>query len=91
MYVARVADIAPLLVAASLIGTGVMLVQLTTQNLVGERADPANRAGALAWLALGASVSAFIGPVVSGFLIDRFGHRAAFAAFVLVIVLRLIE
>jgi predicted MFS family arabinose efflux permease len=61
-----------------------MLVQLTTQNLVGERADPANRAEAFSWLALGMSVSAFIGPVASGFLIDAFGHRIAFAVFALV-------
>ena len=81
-----VADIAPLLVAASLIGTGMMLVQLTTQNLVGERADPANRAAAFSWLALGASVSGLTGPVVTGFLIDSVGHRLTFAAFAVVMV-----
>jgi MFS family permease len=85
-----VADIAPLLVGASLVGTGTMLVQLTTQNLVGERADPANRAEAFSWLALGMSVSAFIGPVASGFLIDAFGHRIAFAVFALVMLVTLV-
>lgn len=80
----QVADIAPLLVAASLIGTGMMLVQLTTQNLVGERADPQHRAAAFSWLALGASVSGFSGPVITGFLIDGFGHRISFAILVLV-------
>lgn len=77
-----VADIAPLLVAATLIGTGSMLIQMTTQNLVGERANPARRAEAFSWLALGASISGFFGPVASGFLIDTLGHRATFVALV---------
>lgn len=81
-----VADVAPLLVAAPLVGTGMMLVQLTTQNLVGERADPANRAQAFSWLALGFSVSGFAGPVVTGFLIDTVGHRMTFVALVAVAV-----
>lgn len=84
------ADLAPLLVSASLVGTGMMLVQLTTQNLVGERADPANRAEAFSWLALGASVSGFTGPVITGFLIEGFGHRIAFAVFVLEMLVALV-
>jgi predicted MFS family arabinose efflux permease len=75
-----VADIAPLLVAACLIGTGSMLIQQTTMHLVGERADPARRAADFSWLALGASVASLTGPVASGLLIDLAGHRAAFAA-----------
>ncbi len=79
-----VADIAPLLVAAPLVGTGLMLVQLTAQNLVGEHSSPANRAQAFSWLALGYSVTGFSGPVVTGLVIDNFGHRAAFLVFALV-------
>ena len=75
-----VADIAPLLVAACLIGTGSMLIQQTTMHLVGERADPARRAADFSLLALGASVASLTGPVASGMLIDLAGHRAAFAA-----------
>jgi MFS family permease len=75
-----VADIAPLLVGACLIGTGSMLVQQTTINLVGERADPNRRAADFSWLALGASIAGLAGPVASGLLIDFVGHRAAFAA-----------
>lgn len=78
-----VADIAPLLVAASLIGTGSMLIQQTALHLVGERADPNHRAADFSWLALGASVAGLVGPVASGLLIDFAGHRAAFAALVL--------
>jgi predicted MFS family arabinose efflux permease len=83
------ADVAPLLVAAALIGTGSTLVMLTVQQLVGERADPNHRAAAFSWLALGASISGFCGPVLGGLLIDAFGHRAAFAAMVGVLLLAL--
>jgi len=83
------ADVAPLLVAAALIGTGQTLAMLSIQQVVGERADPNNRAAAFSWLALGASVSGFTGPVMSGMLIDHVGHRATFAVLVVVVLLTL--
>jgi predicted MFS family arabinose efflux permease len=83
------ADVAPLLVAAALIGTGSTLTMLSVQQVVGERADPNHRAAAFSWLALGASISGFVGPVVSGLLIDSFGHRITFAAMVGVMLLAL--
>jgi predicted MFS family arabinose efflux permease len=83
------ADVAPLLVAAALVGTGSTLVMLSVQQLVGERADPNHRAAAFSWLALGASIAGFTGPVASGFLIDAFGHRAAFAGMFAVVLMAL--
>jgi predicted MFS family arabinose efflux permease len=83
------ADLAPLLVGASLIGTGTTLNLLSIQQVVGERADPAHRAAAFSWFALGVSVSGFTGPVMSGLIIDTFGHRAAFGAMVVVALLAL--
>lgn len=83
------ADVAPLLVAAALIGTGSTLTMLSVQQLVGERADPNHRAAAFSWLALGASISGFVGPVVSGLLIDSFGHRVTFAVMVGIVLLAL--
>jgi predicted MFS family arabinose efflux permease len=74
------ADVAPLLVAAALLGTGFMYVQMTVQNLVGVLADPARRPAAFSMLALGFSTSGLIAPITSGFMIDAFGHRATFAA-----------
>jgi predicted MFS family arabinose efflux permease len=62
---------------------------ISVQQVVGERADPNNRAAAFSWFALGASISGLTGPVVSGLLIDGFGHRAAFAVMVAVVVLAL--
>lgn len=72
------ADVAPLLVAAALLGTGFMCVQMTVQNLVGLAADPSRRPAAFSVLALGFSTSGLVSPVVSGFLIDGIGHRATF-------------
>jgi MFS family permease len=83
------ADVAPLLVAAALIGTGATLTMLSMQQLVGERADPNRRAEAFSWLALGASVSGFTGPVLSGLVIDSFGHRATFGVLVVIVLLAL--
>ncbi len=79
-----VADLGPLLVGVALIGTGQMLTQIAVQDLVGRAAAPGERTIAFSWLALGASVSGFSGPVSAGFMIDHIGHRAAFAAFALV-------
>ncbi|HTS51696.1 MAG TPA: MFS transporter [Burkholderiales bacterium] len=83
------ADVAPLLVAAALIGTGATLTMLSVQQLVGDRADPNRRAAAFSWLALGASISGFSGPVLGGLIIDGFGHRAAFGVLVVVVLLAL--
>jgi len=77
----QVADLGPLLVGVALIGTGQMLTQITVQDLVGRSAAPHERTIAFSWLALGASVSGFTGPVSAGFIIDHLGHRAAFALF----------
>jgi MFS family permease len=76
------ADVAPLMVSSAMVGSGCMLAMLAVQHLVGERADPNNRQVAFSWLALGASISGFIGPVASGALIDAIGHRATFAVLV---------
>ena len=75
-----VADVAPLLVAGALLGTGFMYLQMTAQNLVGVLADPTRRPAAFSVLALGFSTSGLIAPVSSGFMIDAFGHRVTFAA-----------
>ena len=83
------ADVAPLLVAAALIGTGSTLVMLSVQQVVGERADPNHRAAAFSRLALGASISGFTGPVASGLIIDTWGHRATFAVLVGLVLLAL--
>jgi MFS family permease len=71
-----VADVAPLMVAGALLGTGFMYVQMTMQSLVGTLAEPGRRPAAFSKLALGFSASGLIAPLASGFLIDSIGHRA---------------
>lgn len=76
------ADVAPLMVGAALVGSGCMLAMLAVQHVVGERTPAAGRQAAFSWLALGASISGFAGPVASGALIDGLGYRATFALLV---------
>jgi len=73
----------------AMIGTGAMLTMLAIQKVVGDRADQARRAAAFSWLAMGASISGFTGPVFSGLLIDAFGHRVTFGVLVGVVLLAL--
>ena len=64
--------------AAAGAGSGFMMLQISVQHWVGENSLPENRKDNFGWLALGFSVSNFIGPTLAGFSIDRWGHRATF-------------
>jgi MFS family permease len=68
-----------LFVSATLLGIGFMAFQLAAQNTTGEIGGPAARARNFSLLALGYSVSGFIGPLAAGFSIDHFGYAVAFA------------
>ena len=68
-----------LFAGATLLGVGFMAFQLAAQNTTGEIGGPTARARNFSLLALGYSVSGFVGPLVAGFAIDHFGYRAAFA------------
>ena len=70
--------------SATLLGVGFMAFQIAAQNATGEIGGPATRTRNFNLLALGYSVSGFIGPLIAGFAIDHFGFRAAFATFALV-------
>jgi MFS family permease len=73
-----------LFVSALLLGLSFMVFQLATQRATGEIGSPTERPRNFSLLALGYSVSGFIGPLVAGFSIDHFGHAAAFAVLVAV-------
>jgi MFS family permease len=64
--------------AAALIGSGFMMFQVTMQNIVGFIGKPEQRPANFAMVAVGFSISAFIGPMVTGLAIDWFGHVSAF-------------
>jgi len=70
--------------SATLLGVGFMVFQVAAQNATGELGGPAARARNFSLLALGYSVSGFLGPLAAGFAIDHIGFRAAFGAFALI-------
>jgi len=72
-------SLAMLYVTAAGAGTSFMLFHISVQHAIGDGSDAATRKANFGWLALGFSISNFLGPTVSGFAIDAFGHRAAFA------------
>lgn len=76
---ALVSGLAPLFVSATLVGASFMLFQVATQNVTGELGGPQARAHNFSLLALGYSISGFLGPLVAGVTIDHAGFTTAFA------------
>ncbi|MDA0237018.1 MAG: MFS transporter [Proteobacteria bacterium] len=72
------ADLAPLLVAACLVGTGSTFSILSMQQYLGELSAPEKRSAVFSWFAMGQSISGFLGPVLGGIIIDDFSHRLSF-------------
>ncbi len=72
-------SIAGLHAASALLGSGFMMGHIAINNAVGHASTPANRARNFGLLALGFSTSSVLGPIVTGFAIDHFGHARAFA------------
>jgi predicted MFS family arabinose efflux permease len=56
-----------------------MLFHICVQHAIGDGSDAATRKANFGWLALGFSISNFLGPTIAGVMIDWAGHRAAFA------------
>jgi predicted MFS family arabinose efflux permease len=65
-------------VTAAGVGTAFMLFQICVQHAVGDGSAEADRKANFGWLALGFSISNFVGPTFAGFAIDTFGHRVTF-------------
>jgi MFS family permease len=68
-----------LFASAAILGAGFMAFQVAAQNATGALGGPGQRARNFSMLALGYSVSGFIGPLVAGFTIDHSGFTTAFA------------
>ena len=77
-------DLWALVASATIVGMAFMMFQIGTQRATGEIGGPQDRPRNFSLLALGYSVSGFIGPLIAGFSIDRYGHAAPFAALVVV-------
>jgi len=70
----------PMLFASAVaIGAGFMVFQVAAQNATGELGPPSERARNFSLLALGYSISGFVGPLVAGFSIDHLGFAATFS------------
>jgi predicted MFS family arabinose efflux permease len=65
--------------AAAGAGTGFMLFHIGIQHAVGQGSSEEQRRANFGWLALGFSISNFLGPTTAGVAIDALGHRATFA------------
>jgi MFS family permease len=70
--------LAVLFVSAVVVGTSFMLFQVALQNATGEIGNPARRTHNFNQLALGYSISGFVGPLLAGFTIDHAGFTACF-------------
>ena len=68
-----------LYVACMVIGLAFMVFHIAIQNAVAALSGPEDRGVNFSWLALGFSISGFLGPTTAGLAIDHAGHRATFA------------
>ncbi len=67
-----------LFVSAALVGLSFMAFQVATQHATGSLGTAVDRPRNFSMLAMGYSISGFIGPLVAGFTIDQWGFHAAF-------------
>ncbi|MDB5805230.1 MAG: hypothetical protein JWN73_2552 [Betaproteobacteria bacterium] len=67
-------NLVSLYVTSVIIGTCFIVAHIAVNNAVGHTAAPENRTKAFSHLALGFSFSSMMGPVITGFSIDWFGH-----------------
>ncbi len=65
--------------SAGLVGLGMMSFHLAMQHAAGELGGPSRRHANFNRLTMSFSISGLTGPPIVGLVIDRFGHRAAFA------------
>ena len=64
--------------AAAGAGLGFMLFHVGIQHAVGQMSAAEDRKANFGWLALGFSISNFVGPVAAGLSIDHLGNRVTF-------------
>lgn len=64
--------------SSALIGMASLFFHVSVHNLVGSLGDAKVRTGNFGTFSLGSSISGFIGPLLVGFIIDRFGYLPAY-------------
>lgn len=83
-----------LYIQAAGVGAGHVFYNVAIQNLIGGLGGPSHRTRNFANFALAMSVGGFLGPLVTGFAIDHFGHAwsyLAMAAFPLLTVMLMLS
>jgi MFS family permease len=70
--------LAALHLVAMLVGSGLMLVHIAVTSAAGAIGAASTRPRNFSLLAMGFSISGFLGPVLAGFAIDLVGHARAF-------------
>lgn len=76
-------ELTGLFLVSILVGASFVFFNVSVQNVAGGIGRPEHRARNFSILAIGYSVSAFIGPMFAGFSIDHNGHALTFLYFVL--------
>lgn len=77
--------------AAALVGAGSAIGMIALQRTAGRLAgDAAERLRLFSWIALAPAAANFVGPLLAGQLIDRYGYRVAFGALTLLPLLTLV-
>ena len=76
-------ELTGLFLVSILVGASFVFFNVSVQNVAGGIGRPEHRARNFSVLAIGYSVSAFIGPMFAGFSIDHNGHAMTFLYFVL--------
>jgi MFS family permease len=66
---------------AALVGVGFLPFHLSSQKYVADLGTPADRRHNFSLYTIGFSVSGFLGPTISGFMIDGVGHRLTYGLF----------
>lgn len=76
-------SLAALYLTAALVGVGFLPFHLSTQKYVADLGTPGDRRHNFSLYTIGFSVSGFLGPTLSGFMIDGIGHRLTFGVLAL--------
>lgn len=74
-------QIAALYFSAAIIGTAFAFFNVAVQNIAGAWGPRAERSRNFSTLSLGYSISGLLGPLTAGFVIEYFGHAAAYLCF----------
>jgi len=72
-------DLVALFIVSIVVGTFYNFFFIAQQRLVGEYGRPEDRVANFSRVGLGFSAASFMGPLVTGFAIDAFGHSNTFA------------